>query len=125
MAEAVAKSQPRWGRWPVRLLALAGSLLIALASFGWWLDTRVISDEGFADVVAKASQRPPVRDYIADQATLRLARTSNFVSAARPIVTEAVSQAIATPPVEDAVHDFALRAHSQVFKVARSASRRH
>ena len=33
-----------------------------------------------------------VRDYIADQATLRLARTSNFVSAARPIVTDAVSR---------------------------------
>ena len=39
------KTRQRWGKWPVRLLALAGSFLVALASFGWWLDSRVISDE--------------------------------------------------------------------------------
>ena len=58
---------------------------------------RVLDADGFADVVAISSQRKEVRDYVADQATLRLARTSNFVSAARPIVADAVSQAIATP----------------------------
>ena len=110
------------GRWPVRALAVTGSLLIALASFGWWLDTRVLDDDGFADVVAKASQREEVRDYIADQATLRLARTSNFVSAARPVVTDALSSAIHTEPVKAAIRDFAVRAHAQVFE-ARAAQR--
>ncbi len=99
-----------------------GSVLITVASIGWWLDTRIISDDGFADVVAQASQRAPVRDYIADQATLRLARTSNFVTAARPAVTDALSAAIATPPVEHAIRDFATRAHQQVFE-ARAARR--
>src|SRR6187399_2951562 len=95
------------GRWAVRLLALLGVLLMALGATGWWLTTRVLSADGFGDVVAKASQRQEVRDYIADQATLRLARTSNFVSAARPIVTDALAAAIATPPVTEAIHDFA------------------
>ncbi len=99
-----------------------GSILITVAAIGWWLDTRVIDDDGFADVVAQASQRAPVRDYIADQATLRLARTSNFVTAARPAVTDALSAAIATKPVEDAIRDFATRAHQQVFE-ARAARR--
>ena len=76
----------------------------------------MLDADGFADVVAISSQRKEVRDYIADQATLRLARTSNFVSAARPIVADAVSQAIATPPVEEAVRDFAVRAHDQIFR---------
>ena len=65
----------------------------------------MLDADGFGDVVAKASQKE-VRDYIADQATLRLARTSNFVSAARPVVTDAVSAAIATAPVKEAIHDF-------------------
>ena len=67
-----------------------------------------------------SSPRPPsseeVRDYIADQATLRLARTSNFVSAARPVVTDAISAAVATPPVEDADPRLRVRAHEQVFQ---------
>jgi hypothetical protein len=53
---------------------------------------------------------------------LRLARTSNFVSAARPVVSDAISAAIATPPVEEAIRDFAQRAHEQVFQ-ARGARR--
>jgi hypothetical protein len=104
------------GRWTVRWLAALGALLMVLGSFGWWLSTRVLEADGFADVVAKASQRVEVRDYVADQATLRLARTSNFVSAARPVVSDAVSAAIATPPVEEAIRDFAQRAHEQVFQ---------
>lgn len=110
------------GRWAVRGLAALGALLVVLAAFGWWLSTRVLEPEGFADVVAKSSQQVEVRDYIADQASLRLARTSNFVSAARPVVSDAISAAIATPPVEDAVRDFAQRAHEQVFQ-ARGARR--
>lgn len=104
------------GRWGVRLMALGGCVLVGIAAFGWWLDTRVLDDEGFADVVAKASQREPVRHYVADQATLRLARTSNFVSAARPAVTDAIAVAIKTEPVEDAIREFALRAHEQVLR---------
>jgi hypothetical protein len=110
------------GRVGVRASAIAGCFLLVVASIGWWLDTRVIDDAGFADVVTQASQRQPVRDYIADQATLRLARTSNFVTAARPAVTDAVSAAINTPPVADAIRDFAQRAHEQVFE-ARAAQR--
>jgi DNA-binding PucR family transcriptional regulator len=110
------------GRAGVRVSAVVGCLLLVVASIGWWLDTRVIDDAGFADVVTQASQRQGVRDYIADQATLRLARTSNFVTAARPAVTDAVSAAIHTPPVADAIRDFATRAHEQVFE-ARAARR--
>ena len=91
---------------------------MALGSTGWWLTTRVLSADGFGDVVAKASQRQEVRDYIADQATLRLARTSNFVSAARPIVTDALAAALATAPVTEAIHDFAERAHDQIFRAS-------
>lgn len=105
------------GRAGVRLCGVIGTLLVVTACFGWWLDSRVVDDDGFADVVAQTSQRAAVRDYIADQATLRLARTSNFVSAARPAVTDAVAAAIATPPVEDAIRSFARRAHQQVFEV--------
>ncbi len=111
-----------FSRWTVRVLALVGAVLVALGAFGWWLSTRVLEAEGFADVAAKASQHEEVRDYIADQATLRLARTSNFVSAARPVVSDAISAAVATPPVERAVHDFVTRAHQQVFQ-ARGARR--
>lgn len=107
-----------FGRWPTRLLAALGALLLVLGSFGWWMSTRVLDADGFADVAAKATDRQAVRDYIADQATLRLAPTSNFVSAARPVVTDAISAAIATPPVREAIHDFAYRAHRQVFQVS-------
>ena len=110
------------GQGRVRLLAVLGCILLVLASIGWWLDTRVIDHDGFGDVVAQASQHQEMRDYIADQTTLRLARTSNFVSAARPVVTDAVAAAIATPPVEDAIRNFAIRAHQQVFQ-ARAARR--
>jgi hypothetical protein len=110
------------GRWTVRLVALLGVALMSLGASGWWLSTRVLDSNGFADVVATASQRKEVRDYIADEATLRLARTSNFVSAARPVVTEALSAAINTQPVKDAVYDFAQRVHEQVFR-ATSARR--
>src|SRR6188472_2623655 len=110
------------GRWAVRGLAAFGALLMVLGAFGWWLSTRVIDADGFADVVAKSSQQVEVRDYVADQASLRLARTSNFVTAARPVVSDAIAAAIATPPVEEAIRDFALRAHQQVFQ-ARGARR--
>lgn len=111
-----------FGRWLVRGIAVLGALLMVAGAFGWWLSTRVLEAEGFADVIAKSSQRVEVRDYIGDQASLRLARTSNFVSAARPVVSDAISAAVASPPVEEAIRDFAQRAHEQVFQ-ARGARR--
>lgn len=111
-----------FGRWVVRGLALFGALLMVAGAFGWWLSTRVLEAEGFADVIAKTSQRVEVRDYIGNQASLRLAPTNNFVSAARPVVSDAISAAVATPPVEEAIRDFAQRAHEQVFQ-ARGARR--
>jgi hypothetical protein len=116
MSGETAAARHGLSRWGVRGLALLGAFLVFLGSFGWWLDTRVLDDAGFADVVAQASQKPAVRHYVADQATLRLARTSNFVSAARPVVTDAIATAIGTPPVEDAVREFAFRAHEQVLR---------
>ena len=114
---AVPWRDRRRGRWATRLLVASGCVLLALSTAGWWLSTRVLDDAGFADVVAQASQRPAVRDYVADQATLRLAKSSNFVTAARPVVTDALSAAIATPPVEEAIRDFARHAHSQILHV--------
>ena len=104
------------GRWAVRLLALLGCVLLLLSATGWWLSSRVLSADGFGDVVAKASQKQEVRDYLANQITLRLARESNFVSAARPVVTDAVSQAIGTPPVEEVAHELGVRVHTQVYR---------
>ena len=97
----MAKRGDGFGRWTVRWLALLGVAARGVrARSGGGSSTRVLEADGFADVVAKASQREEVRDYIADQATLRLARTSNFVSAARPVVTDAVSAAIDDPAGE-------------------------
>src|SRR5690349_5882697 len=63
------------GVWASRMLSLVGIALIILSLTGWWLSTRVLDDEGFGDVVAKTAQQGAVRDYIGDQATLRLARS--------------------------------------------------
>ncbi|HEX5588138.1 MAG TPA: hypothetical protein VFZ17_12580 [Acidimicrobiia bacterium] len=109
------------GRGAVRALAILGVLLIALSAIGWWLSTRVLDANGFADVVTKSSQREEVRDYIADQATLRLAKSSNFVSAARPVVADAISEAITAAPVQEAVYDFAAGAHDQIFRISTSS----
>ena len=108
------------GRWAVRWLGILGVVLISLGAIGWWLSTRVLDANGFADVVATSSQRPAVRDYVADQASLRLARSSNFVSAARPVVSSAISEAITAPPVREAVYDFAAGAHDQIFRITQA-----
>ena len=39
-----------FGRWAVRGFALLGALLMVAGAFGWWLSTRVLEAEGFADV---------------------------------------------------------------------------
>jgi hypothetical protein len=79
----------------------------------WWLTTRVLDDNGFRDVITKSAQRPAVRSYIAEQATLRFAKSNKLVTAARPVVSKAVAEAIGTPPVTQAIHAFAAGAHSE------------
>ncbi len=106
-----------WGRWTCRLLSILGIALIILSITGWWLSTRILDDEGFGDVVAKTSQQSAVRDYIADQATLKYAQSSKIVTAARPVVSKAVSEALATPPVTAAIHSFAAGLHRQLLNV--------
>ena len=112
--------QPRFGRWATRLISLVGIALIVVSATGWWLATRVLDDDGFADVVAQTSQRQSVRDYVADQATLRLAKSSSFVSSARPVVRKALSEVLAQPAVTEAVRAFARGAHEQVFEINRA-----
>ena len=109
-----------WGNGRTRTLAVVGVVIVLLGSFGWWLSSRVLDADGFGDVAAIASQKAAVRDYVADQATLKLARTSNFVSAARPIVAEAISEAIENGAVKAAVHDFVARAHDQIFQATKA-----
>lgn len=94
---------------------VATCLLVAGAT-GWWMTTRVLNADGFADVMAKSLHDQPVRDYVADQITLRLARDTSVVAAARPIVRSVVSAALDTPPVEAAVRSGAQRAHRQAFR---------
>ena len=119
-----ARMQPSWlvgrgiGRWAVRVLAAFGVLLMTLGAFGWWLSTRVLRPR--ASPTSSPSRRSGrgARRTSPTRRTLRLARTSNFVSAARPVVSDAIAAAIATPPVEEAIHDFAQRAHEQVFQAS-------
>jgi hypothetical protein len=106
-----------FGVWTSRMLSLVGIALIILSLTGWWLSTRVLDDDGFGDVVAKTAQQQAVRDYIGDQVTLRLAGSSKFMTAARPVVAKAVAEAINNPAVISAVHSFAAGAHHQLFQV--------
>jgi len=116
MEQATHGLRHRGARW----LAASGVLLVVLGSFGWWLSTRVLDSDGFGDVVAIASQKAPVRDYVAQQASLRLARSSNFVSAARPVVADAIAVAIENDAVKNAVHDVVARAHDQIFQATKA-----
>ncbi len=50
------------GMWMVRSISLLGVTLILVSVTGWWLTTRVTSDEGFADVVTATLPRESVRD---------------------------------------------------------------
>jgi hypothetical protein len=106
-----------FGTWTCRVLSLGGIALVILSLTGWWLSTRVLSDDGFGDVVAKTAQQQAVRDYIGDQATLRLAGENKLITAARPVVAKAVAEAISNPAVISAIHAFAAGAHHQLFQV--------
>ena len=104
-------------RWTVRLLSIAGVALLLLSLTGWWLSSRVLSDDGFGDVVAKTVQQQPVRDFIGDQATLRLARANVVITAARPVVAKTVAEILNDPAVISAVHAFAAGAHHQILEL--------
>ncbi len=100
----------------IRLLNVVAACLLVVGATGWWMTTRVLNADGFADVMAKSLHDQPVRDYVADLITLRLARDTSIVAAARPIVRSAVSAALDTAPVEAAVRSGAQRAHRQAFR---------
>lgn len=99
-----------FGPGRIRLLNAVAACLLVVGATGWWMTTRVLNADGFADVMAKSVHDQPIRDYVADQITLHLARDTSIVAAARPIVRSALSAALDTPPVEAAVRSGAQRA---------------
>jgi hypothetical protein len=117
--------RPRWGwftrrslsRLKVRLLALLGVLLVVLSLTGWWLNTRVLSDQGFADVMAKTIRQPAVSQYISERISLQLAPTNKIFTAARPVATTVAAQVLQTDAVASAVHNVVAGVHHQVFQI--------
>lgn len=108
---------PGLGYVTVRLLNVLAGVLMLFGSIGWWATTRVIDPNGFADVVASAVHDPSVRSYVSEQVTLRLARTTPLVVAARPVVSGALAAALDTRSVEEGVRSAVRRAHRQLFRV--------
>ena len=104
----------------VRLGNLIACVLLIAGATGWWMSTRIMDANGFSDVVAKSLHDRPVRDYLADEATLRLAKQTTFVASARPLATSALSAALDTQLVEEAVRSATKRAHRQAFSVNRA-----
>lgn len=101
----------------VRLLNVLAGALILFGGTGWWASTRIIDPNGFADVVASSIHDPSVRSYVSEQVTLRLARTTPLVVAARPVVSAAIAAALDTPSVEEGIRSATQRVHRQVFRV--------
>ena len=112
-----------WGRGLCRLLQLVGVGLLILGLTGWWLATRVLSDNGFADVVVKTVQQPAVRVYIADRVTVSLAPSSKFLTVARPLATSVIAEAIDNPVVTNVIYDLVAGIHHQVFEIGGSEIR--
>ncbi len=104
----------------VRLGNLFACVLLIVGATGWWMSTRIMDANGFSDVVAKSLHDRPVRDYLADETTLRLAKQTTFVASARPLATAALSAALDTQLVEEAVRSATKRAHRQAFSVNRA-----
>jgi hypothetical protein len=117
--------RPGWGwftrrtlsRLKVRLLALLGVALVVFSLTGWWLNTRVLSDQGFADVMAKTVRQPAVSQYISERVSLQLAPTNKIFTAARPVATTVVSQVLQTDAVASAVRNVVSGVHHQVFQI--------
>src|SRR5689334_20923976 len=95
--------KPGWSRARVRLVNLIGCVLIGIGMTGWWLGAHVIDDDGFASSISSAMRDKPVRDYAADEISVRLARSVPAVAAARPVVSAAIAEALRSPAVELAV----------------------
>ncbi len=124
-------ARPQWGwvttqTWTRRVVRLLGVLsvgLVLVGVTGWWLTTRILSDSGFADVMAKSLRQPAVRQYIAEQVTLQLAPTSKVITAARPVATTVVSEALATDAVGNTVRTVVAGVHRQFFALGNNDSR--
>lgn len=126
MSDAAHKawiSRRTWGRGLCRLLHLIGVGMLILGITGWWLATRVLSDTGFADVVVKTVQQPAVRTYIADQVTLNLAPSSKILTAARPLASAVIAEALDNPVATKVVRDLVAAVHHQVFQIGGSEIR--
>jgi hypothetical protein len=112
-----------WSRRVVRALSVVSVGLLLLGIAGWWLTTRILSDEGFADVMAKSLRQPAVRQYIAEQVTLKLAPTSKVITAARPVATTVVSEALQTDAVGNTVRKVVAGVHRRFFELGNNQTR--
>ena len=130
-APAAEPSRPHWGwvtrqawsRRLVRALSVLSVSLLIVGIAGWWLTTRILSDTGFADVMAKSLRQPAVRQYIAEQVTLKLAPTSKVITAARPVATTVVSEALGTDAVGNTVRRVVAGVHRQFFALGNNDTR--
>jgi hypothetical protein len=111
-----------WSRRIVRVVSVVSVGLLLLGIAGWWLTTRILSDNGFADVMAKSVRQPAVRQYIAEQVTLKLAPTSKVITAARPVATTVVSEALATTAVGNTVRKVVAGVHRHFFALGNNDS---
>ena len=109
-----------WSRRVVRALSIVSVGLLILGIAGWWLTTRILSDTGFADVMAKSLRQPAVRQYVAEQVTLKLAPTSKVITAARPVATTVVSEALQTNAVGNTVRKVVAGVHRRLFALGNS-----
>ena len=107
----------------VRLLSLVGIGLLVVSMVGWWLATRVVSDQGFGDVVAKSVRQVAVRQYIAEQVSLKLAPTNKIFTAARPVATTLVSEALTAPVIQSTIRTIVAGVHRQVFRLGDNDTR--
>jgi hypothetical protein len=111
-----------WSRRIVRVFSILSVGLLLLGVAGWWLTTRILSDEGFADVMAKAVRQPAVSRYIAEQVTLKLAPTSKVITAARPVATTVVAEALGTQAVGNTVRKVVAGVHRHFFALGNNQS---
>lgn len=105
-----------WRRGVVRVVAVVGVVLLVAGVSGWWLTTRVLDDDGFAEVVTDSLQRQEVRSYVAEEITLQLAASTKLITAARPVADSVIAEVLRNPVVVDFVHDVVAGVHHQVFE---------
>jgi hypothetical protein len=73
--------------------------------------------------MAKSLRQPAVRQYIAEQVTLKLAPTSKVITAARPVATTVVSEALQTEAVGNTVRRVVAGVHRRFFSLGDSGTR--